>query len=202
VPEIFVGYVENPFKFMHLINMSTRTNFFEKTSTEYSLHGVYNDVRENSAKEGAIPSTPKKAKVAAQYDGNMSLLLMYFDKLARPVFKKYRYLKDFKTNFLELYMDFVWKLNEMEITPPELGGCVKRWRNAAHECALLSMYDFRFSYLAALMLDVGNVGCQATFNASQFLIEEVFQSFMKNTNTIEEEEDAVNASVNFRESCW
>lgn len=190
VPELFVGNVKSPFKFMHLINMTTRTNFFEKTSTEYSLHGVYNDVAESSAKELALPSTPKKVKVAqwGSYDGDMTLLI-YFDNLVRPVVKQHRYLKDFKNNFMELYTDFVWKLNEMEIEPPEFGGCIKRWKNAAHECALLSIYDFRFSYLAAQMLDVGNVGCQAKFNASQSLIEEVFQSFMKNVSVEEEEED-------------
>lgn len=199
VPEIFVGYVKNPFKFMHLINMTSRTNFFEKTSTEYSLHGIFNEVAVNSIKDIVLPTKIKKPKMSEDFCSSSSNggvnkeLLIFFEKLIDPIISKNSVGNSL---FDEKFMEFVYKLSCSDVLPPLMGGLKDAWLNAAHECSLLSIFDYRFSYLAAMMLNEGNCGSQECFNASQYLIESVFQSYTKSAHAEEEGESEVKMCEN------
>jgi ribonucleoside-diphosphate reductase alpha subunit len=169
----------NPFDFMQLINMSTRTNFFERRSTEYSLLGLEGTAFVDESKDA---STEESDTINYEPYCENKVLIEYMNDLEALILNRYPLPKQSKSLWNNKMARFVERLCKMNASPPHFE--VEKtdvWLMCANDCALLSIFDYRFAYLAGLMVEVTCVE-PSSFRQSRNAIEALYKTFRKRTN--------------------
>jgi ribonucleoside-diphosphate reductase alpha subunit len=185
----------SPFPFMHLISMASRTNFFEKVGTEYSLTGVYNKRAHEGVAANSPNTSPLKKRIKLPHvlavespeDAGVRVVIKQeMTRLAGSI------LPHISVNMVcrDKYDELVSAMIASKAVPPSYGGDRGLWISFAHECSMLSPYDYRYSYLAALMLKEVNYGAQRIFTASRKLVSGVYQSLRKAVKDVDSDDSS------------